>query len=71
VVVTDNPALLGRLNENYTEGVVWLTIPSLSRGEGPIGLPDYLAHRAGTARFLNLAAVEAMRIDPSSLPPCD
>jgi hypothetical protein len=70
VMITDSPVFSERLDESFTEGNVWLTIPSLSRSEGPIWLPDYLAHRVGVRRINVLKAIEAMRVDRSSLPPC-
>jgi hypothetical protein len=70
VMVTDSAVLLETLDDSFTEGKVWLTIPSLSRSEGPIGLPDYTAHVAGVRRICVLEAIEAMRVDRSSLPPC-
>jgi hypothetical protein len=70
VMVTDSPVFLETLDESFTEGNAWLTIPSLSRSEGPIYLPSYLAHRAGVRRISVLKAIEAMRVDRSSLPPC-
>jgi hypothetical protein len=71
VVITESPTLLERLDQTFIEGNLWLTIPSLSRSEGPIWLPDYLAHRAGTPYLPALTAIEAMRVDPATLPPCD
>jgi len=70
VMITDSAVFLERLDESFTEGKVWLTIPGLSRGEGPLGLPDYLAHRADVREVSVLKAIEAMRVDRSSLPPC-
>ncbi len=68
VVITDSPDLSGSLDQAFTEGNIWLTIPTLSRSEGPIWLPDYLAHRARIRQLPALTAIEAMRIDPSTLP---
>jgi HNH endonuclease len=70
VMVSDSPVFSKILDESFTEGNVWLTIPGLSRSEGPICLPDYMAHRAGVQRIAVLEAIEAMRVDRSSLPPC-
>lgn len=70
VVISDNTVLVDSLDQKFKEGVIWLTIPSLSRSEGPIWFPDYLAHREGSQPLTALTAIEAMRIDPSSLPSC-
>jgi len=71
VMVTDSPIFLERLDESFIEGKVWLTIPGLSRSEGPISLPNYLAHRANVQEIPVLKAIEEMRVDRSSLPPCE
>lgn len=70
VVISDSIVLVDSLDQKFKEGLIWLIIPSLSRSEGPIWLPDYLAHREGSRPLAALTAIEALRIDPSSLPSC-
>ena len=70
VSITDSPDLLERLDQSFTEGKLWLTIPTLSQSVGPVWLPDYLLHRAEPGHLPAFTAIEAMRIDSSALPPC-
>ena len=71
VLVSDDAALLGTLDDTFDDGRVWLTVPSSSVGLGPIWLPDYLAHQLGNISHPELAALNSKRCDPSDLPPCN
>jgi hypothetical protein len=69
-LVSDATALAAGLSSDFDDGKIWLTIPALEKAVGPIGLPDYLAHRAGNIPHVDLVAVEAQMIDPATLPTC-
>lgn len=70
VKVADDPTLMASLSDEYRQGQVWVTVPSLGRAVGPISLPDYVAHMTRTIPNAALSAIEAVRIDPAMLPPC-
>lgn len=70
VLVCDDPDLLKGLDSTYSNGQVWLTVPTLGEGVGPIALPDYIAHQLRAMSVPALDALAAKRIDPSTLPPC-
>jgi hypothetical protein len=70
VLVCEEPELVNGLDSTYSDGQVWLTVPSLGEAVGPIRLPDYIAHRSQVTQIPALAALGAKRIVPSTLPPC-
>jgi hypothetical protein len=70
VVVCDDRRLIDGLNGAYDLGQVYLTIPPLGEGVGPISLPEYLAHRIGGQSRAELSQLEAKRHDPALLPAC-
>lgn len=69
VVISDDSPLWadGRLKE-YHLGQVFLILPQRREFVGPISAHTYLLHRWGVQRCAQLARIEAMRVDPSSLP---
>jgi hypothetical protein len=70
-VISDTPALwTSERFASYREGQVFLLIPQLDQFVGPLPLGSYISHRLGNAKVGKLSALEAMRIDPASLPPC-
>ncbi|MEQ1929518.1 MAG: HNH endonuclease [Parvularculaceae bacterium] len=69
-LISDDPALMAGLSPDYDAGSVWITVPPLSEAVGPIGLPDYLAHKLGNMTSPELAALEGQLIDPATLPAC-
>lgn len=70
IKVTDDSALTASLPQDYRDGVVWITVPTLGVAVGPMPLPDYAAHKMQVVTHAELAAIEAARIDPATLPPC-
>lgn len=70
VLISDDNGLIDQLDPAYREGQLWLTIPSLGAGLGPIWLPDYIAHRINEIANPALSALEAKKTDPAKLPPC-
>ena len=71
VVISDEPRLWdGKGFDRYRDGEVYLVMPLLGRFVGPIRLEDYLGHRLKAITIPDLLAIEAKRIDPSTLPPC-
>jgi hypothetical protein len=71
VQITDDAELLKLISTDFDHGMIWLTIPPLGRAAGPIPFPDYVAHRTMNLVHPGLASLEAARIDPDRLPPCD
>jgi hypothetical protein len=70
VLVSDDSALIGKLNKTERDGRIWLTVPALGEAVGPIPLPEYLAHQTKSMPVAALASLAAKRKDASSLPPC-
>ena len=71
IVISDEPRLwAGTGFDRYRDGEVYLVMPLLGRFVGPIRLEDYLGHRLKAITIPDLLAIEAKRIDPSTLPPC-
>jgi hypothetical protein len=71
LVVCDKPALVSKLDKAYLGGSIWITIPALSQGVGPIPLLRYLGHQRNALLLPELVALAGQRIDPTTLPPCD
>lgn len=68
-LICDEPELLATVDPIYHEhGVVWITVPPLSVAVGPIGLPEYLAHRTGDLPLPKLTALDSRRGDINLLP---
>ncbi len=70
VVVCHDTQLVNTLDNNYDDGVVWVTVPPLGESIGPIGLPVYLAHLQTNQVHDGLAALATKRHNPSHLPSC-
>jgi hypothetical protein len=68
--ITDDSALVATLGSEYDDGLVWVTIPPLSKAAGPISLQEYIAHLTGNRSHPDLSALAAPRIDPATLPAC-
>ena len=69
-LISDEPSLVAGLSPDHDEGTVWITVPPLLQAVGPIGFPEYLAHKLGTMSSPSLSAIEAQLIDPTTLPLC-
>ncbi|MEY9103791.1 hypothetical protein ABIA24_006764 [Sinorhizobium fredii] len=69
ILISDDTGLIAGIEKEAQDGLVWLTIPALGEAVGPMPLPDYLAHQLKNISVPALAALEAKRIDPASLPP--
>jgi hypothetical protein len=70
VVICPDASGLPRIDEAYDQGLVWVTIPLAAAAAGPIPLLSYLAHKTGQNTSSELAALDSLWTDPSSLPPC-
>jgi hypothetical protein len=70
VVISDEQALVGTLNQKYKDGVIWITIPADGKAVGPISLPEYLAHQTNTVLLPLLVSLASKRGDRTKLPPC-
>ena len=72
LVMADSPALWAddrfRL---YQYGAVFIVVPQVGRFAGPIKLADYVTHRLGRVAVPELEAIEALRVNETSLPSCD
>lgn len=68
VLISDDAGLIADLDKGVSDRLVWLTIPALGEALGPLPLPEYLAHQTKSISVPALAALEAKRIDPASLP---
>ncbi|MGI9250063.1 MAG: HNH endonuclease [Pseudohongiellaceae bacterium] len=70
IQVTDECEFLDNFKEKYQTGCFWLTVPAVKRAVGPISYADFLAHMTTCDKKHNgLAEIEAMRGDPTKLPP--
>lgn len=70
VVISDDISPLSHsIREMYHMGVLYFAVPQLKTFIGPVELPKYLAHRTGSRVLPELAALEAMRVDESTMPP--
>ena len=70
VAITDDQNLISQIPADINAGQAWIVVPSAARAVGPIGIADYVAHITGAVPHADLSALEAHRIDPSSLPIC-
>lgn len=70
VLVCDHPSLVEKIDEAYDDGVIWLTLPALETGIGPLALPSYIGHQLGDQTLPMLTELEEKRVDFNSLPPC-
>lgn len=70
IQVTDDVNLIADISSDYTDGIMWLTVPTLSKAVGPMPLPNYIAHKLNTLQNSELTEIENARIDPALLPPC-
>lgn len=70
VVLNNDPILTQSLSQEYDDGVIWVTVPSIGEAVGPVPAPDYVAHQIGEAPHAGLAALAAKRADGASLPDC-
>jgi hypothetical protein len=69
ILISDDAKLLAILGSSMSDGKVWLTIPALGEAVGPIPFAEYLGHQTKIHSVPLLAALEAKRIDPATLPP--
>ena len=69
VVISTDADALPAVDEEYDDGLVWLTVPAAATAVGPIPLPAYLAHKLQEKAWPELAALKA-RANASQLPPC-
>ena len=71
VVISDDASLwAGPEFDTYRDGQVYVVLPLLGQFVGPIKMNEYIGHRLNATIVPELAAIEAKRIDPSTLPPC-
>jgi hypothetical protein len=75
VIVTpsgrDTPELwTGAQFDQHRDGIFYVVVPAAAKATGPISTPEYLSHLLKNRSHPELAAIEAKRIDKSSLPPC-
>lgn len=70
IAITDDHNLISQVPADINMGQAWIVVPSAARAVGPIGIADYVAHITRTVPHADLKALEAHRIDPSSLPTC-
>ena len=70
VLVSEEPGLVGALDPQYKDGMVWITVPVAKRAVGPIPLPEYLAHMLGERELPALTLLASKRGDSTKLPPC-
>lgn len=54
----------------YHQGMVYFVLPQVRRFVGPVSLVNYLSHRSGTTLLPELEALEALRVDPATIPAC-
>jgi hypothetical protein len=69
IQVSDDASLIDKLTPEYDDGVVWLTIPAAGCAVGPMKLQEYVAHTKAVSVHPELKALDALRGDPSRLPP--
>ncbi len=70
VVISDEPDLWSRQSTIAADnGSVYILVPQRDIGLGPVPLVDYMAHKQGIRALQDLASLEALKIDPTKLPP--
>ncbi|MGA9753243.1 MAG: hypothetical protein WBS54_15785 [Acidobacteriota bacterium] len=67
--ISDDPSLWGE-RFNGKCGEVYIAVPQRDMWVGPIEMPQFIAHKTGTQRYPELAALEALRVVPGPLPSC-
>nr|WP_230968056.1 HNH endonuclease [Nostoc sp. WHI] len=68
VVISDERSLWSD-HKNYSDGQIFLVVPQLSKALNPISLPIYISHKLQELPAKELQELEALKIDPSTLPP--
>lgn len=68
VVISDEPNLWND-QKNYRDGQIFLVVPQLRKSLNPISLPTYIGHKLKELPVKELQELEALKIDPSTLPP--
>jgi hypothetical protein len=68
--ISDDPSLWppGTL-EKYHPGFVYIVVPQRNAAFGPIPILNFFAHKSGSWRHPDLEKLEALKVDPSQLPP--
>lgn len=70
MAISNDFSLLPRsVLEVYHMGVLYFALPQRQMFIGPVELSRYLAHRNGSCPLPAITAVEAMRVDDSTIPP--
>ncbi len=69
VISNDRSILSNALLEKYQLSEVYLSVPQRAVFIGPLGLSQFLAHRGGSMKIPALAELEALTVDPLTLPP--
>jgi hypothetical protein len=71
MAISDTPDLWkGEQFNTYRDGEVFVVLPQLAKAIGPIPTATYLSHILRNHSYPELSAIEAKRMDRSSLPPC-
>ena len=63
VLVSDEPALWSD-RADIVDGLVWVLVPQVSLGVGPLRLLDFMGHTAGHAEVEGLVNIERLRRTP-------
>lgn len=71
VLISDDQSLVGKLDEVYKDGVIWLTVPAAKEAVGPISVGEYLSHHKNVVPSPRLVALASKRGDTKTLPPCN
>jgi hypothetical protein len=70
MVITNDTSLLPRSTlERYHMGELYFAVSQRRMFIGPVELPKYLAHRAGSGVLPAIAELEALKVHESTLPP--
>jgi hypothetical protein len=68
--ISDDPSLWPPDTiERFYPGVVHIVVPQRNAAIGPIPILNFFAHRSGSWRHPDLVKLEALKVDPSQLPP--
>jgi hypothetical protein len=71
IVISDTPELWANAKfQNYRDGEVFIILPQASKFVGPVSMRKYLGHQLKKKAVPELKAIEGLRIDPATLPPC-
>ncbi|HVI79780.1 MAG TPA: hypothetical protein VM715_16740, partial [Candidatus Acidoferrum sp.] len=69
MMISDDPSLWKpSVQSDFHGGVIYLIVPQRNRSFGPVPLPEYVSHRLGRSKNMDLIDLKELEIDLRQLP---